>query len=153
MGPRLTFDSLLPMRVGQLEVLQPQDAAELPDEGPVEWAPLVPYWSVLWRSGVALARAVARRLGCPCRRLLERLPGPAQTGLTLAERRVAPVFCATTAPRRHVLVVDDVVTSGATLSAAARALRAAGATEVDAVAAARTPLKLAVVPADTARSD
>jgi predicted nicotinamide N-methyase len=59
-GPRLTFDSLLPVRVGELEVLQPQDAAELPDEGPVEWAPLVPYWSVLWRSGVALARAVAR---------------------------------------------------------------------------------------------
>ena len=24
--------------------------------GPVEWAPLAPYWSVLWRSGVALAR-------------------------------------------------------------------------------------------------
>jgi predicted nicotinamide N-methyase len=25
----------------------------------VEWAPLVPYWSVLWRSGIALAREVA----------------------------------------------------------------------------------------------
>src|SRR4051794_14354996 len=44
---------------GQLHVLQPEDAAELPDDGPVEWAPLVPYWSVLWRSGVALAREVA----------------------------------------------------------------------------------------------
>jgi predicted nicotinamide N-methyase len=40
---------------GELRVLQPGDAAELPDDGPVEWAPLVPYWSVLWRSGVALA--------------------------------------------------------------------------------------------------
>jgi predicted nicotinamide N-methyase len=40
-------------------VLQPAEAAELPDDGPVEWAPLVPYWSVLWRSGVALAREVA----------------------------------------------------------------------------------------------
>src|SRR5919107_3395963 len=39
-----------------LRLLQPEDAAELPDDGPVEWAPLVPYWSVLWRSGVALAR-------------------------------------------------------------------------------------------------
>jgi predicted nicotinamide N-methyase len=39
-------------------VLQPAEAAELPDDGPVEWAPLVPYWSVLWRSGVALARAL-----------------------------------------------------------------------------------------------
>jgi predicted nicotinamide N-methyase len=43
-----------------LHVLQPADAAELPDDGPVEWAPLVPYWSVLWRSGVALAREAAR---------------------------------------------------------------------------------------------
>jgi predicted nicotinamide N-methyase len=25
----------------------------------VEWAPLVPYWSVLWRSGIALAHEVA----------------------------------------------------------------------------------------------
>jgi predicted nicotinamide N-methyase len=37
-------------------VLQPQEAAELPDAGGVEWAPLAPYWAVLWRSGVALAR-------------------------------------------------------------------------------------------------
>jgi predicted nicotinamide N-methyase len=41
---------------GELRLLQPADAAELPDSGAVEWAPLVPYWSVLWRSGVALAR-------------------------------------------------------------------------------------------------
>jgi predicted nicotinamide N-methyase len=44
---------------GELRILQPDDAAELPDDGPVEWAPLVPYWSVLWRSGVALAHEVA----------------------------------------------------------------------------------------------
>jgi len=36
--------------------VQPREAAELPDAGGVEWAPLVPYWAVLWRSGVALAR-------------------------------------------------------------------------------------------------
>jgi predicted nicotinamide N-methyase len=44
---------------GALTLLQPDDAAELPDDGGVEWAPLVPYWSVLWRSGLALAREVA----------------------------------------------------------------------------------------------
>jgi predicted nicotinamide N-methyase len=44
---------------GDLRILQPDEAAELPDDGPVEWAPLVPYWAVLWRSGVALAREVA----------------------------------------------------------------------------------------------
>ena len=48
----------VPLRSGDLQVHQPDDAAELPDDGPVEWAPLVPYWSVLWRSGVALAREV-----------------------------------------------------------------------------------------------
>jgi predicted nicotinamide N-methyase len=41
---------------GELRLLQPQEAAELPDAGPVEWAPVAPYWAVLWRSGVALAR-------------------------------------------------------------------------------------------------
>jgi predicted nicotinamide N-methyase len=41
---------------GELRLLQPQEAAELPDAGAVEWAPVAPYWAVLWRSGVALAR-------------------------------------------------------------------------------------------------
>ena len=41
---------------GELRLLQPQESAELPDAGAVEWAPIAPYWSVLWRSGVALAR-------------------------------------------------------------------------------------------------
>jgi predicted nicotinamide N-methyase len=40
---------------GELRVLQPRESAELPDAGAVEWAPIAPYWSVLWRSGVALA--------------------------------------------------------------------------------------------------
>jgi predicted nicotinamide N-methyase len=37
-------------------VLQPEEGAEIPDDGPVEWAPLAPYWAIVWRSGVALAR-------------------------------------------------------------------------------------------------
>jgi predicted nicotinamide N-methyase len=41
---------------GEICLRQPQESAELPDEGAVEWAPVAPYWSVLWRSGVALAR-------------------------------------------------------------------------------------------------
>jgi predicted nicotinamide N-methyase len=40
---------------GELRLLQPEEAAALPDSGPVEWAPVAPYWAVLWRSGVALA--------------------------------------------------------------------------------------------------
>jgi predicted nicotinamide N-methyase len=41
---------------GELRVLQPKEAAKIPDDHQVEWAPLAPYWSVLWRSGMALAR-------------------------------------------------------------------------------------------------
>jgi predicted nicotinamide N-methyase len=44
---------------GQIRLLQPREAAEIPDDHEVEWAPLAPYWSVLWRSGIALAREVA----------------------------------------------------------------------------------------------
>ena len=44
------------LRSGELRVLQPAEAAGLPDDGAVEWAPVAPYWAVLWRSGVALAR-------------------------------------------------------------------------------------------------
>ena len=41
---------------GELRLLQPKEAAEIPDVDGVEWAPVAPYWSVLWRSSVALAR-------------------------------------------------------------------------------------------------
>jgi predicted nicotinamide N-methyase len=44
---------------GELRLLQPAEAAEIPDDHQVEWAPLAPYWSVLWRSGVALAKELA----------------------------------------------------------------------------------------------
>ena len=86
-----------------------------------------------------LARAVAHQLRLPCRALLRRRAGPPQTGRTLAERQAGPPI----EPRRpapaSVLLVDDVVTSGATVGAAARALRSVGARRVVVVAAARTP--------------
>lgn len=87
-----------------------------------------------------LARAVARRLGRPCRRVLRRRPGtPSQTGATLVERRHGPAFDPRRAVGGRILLVDDVVTSGATASAAAAALRAGGAVAVHMVVAARTP--------------
>ena len=86
-----------------------------------------------------LARAVARHLSRPCRPLLDRRPGPPQTGRPLAERLAGPHLAPRRAVAGRVLVVDDVVTSGATATAAALALRAAGAGAVDVVAAARTP--------------
>jgi predicted amidophosphoribosyltransferase len=65
-----------------------------------------------------------------------------QTGLALAERRrnVRGLFAAGPAVGgASVALVDDVYTTGATVSAAARALRAAGAREVHVITLARTP--------------
>lgn len=57
-------EDLVPQTVelprGALTLMQPREAVELPDVGPVEWAPLAPYWTVIWRSGVALARELDR---------------------------------------------------------------------------------------------
>jgi competence protein ComFC len=72
--------------------------------------------------------------------LLAREPGTApQRGLPLADRRrnVRGVFQATGRAPGALVLVDDVYTSGATVSAAATALRKAGARRVEVVTFAR----------------
>jgi predicted amidophosphoribosyltransferase len=88
-----------------------------------------------------LARHVARRLRLPCRRLLIRLPGAPQTGRSLAERRRGPALIALPSASTRVVVVDDVITTGTTMTAAAVALRGVGVRHVVALASARTPFK------------
>ncbi len=107
----------------------------------VTWAPTTPARrrSRGFDQAELLARMVALALGRPASGLLRRAPGPPQTGRSAAERWHGPAFTAARHPPARVLLVDDVVTTGATASAAARVLRDAGASSVLVAALARTP--------------
>ena len=111
----------------------------------VTWAPTSPRRRRErgFDQGELIARVVARQLGLPCRRLLERSSGfEPQTGGTRAARLRGPSFRSRPdIGGARVLVVDDVVTTGATLRAAAEAVRAAGATPVLAAVAATPQLR------------
>jgi ComF family protein len=85
-----------------------------------------------------LARAVARALGLEARALLRRDGGVPQTGSSAAVRAKQVRFRSVRVDAGiRVIVVDDVVTTGATLRAAASALRSAGAAGIVGLASAR----------------
>lgn len=141
-GDRL---DLVPATVGWLH----RAAAPLLSDGPL----VVPV-PVHWRRRIArrynqaalLANALARRSGCAVepRALIRSRATPIQDGLGLDARFANvhgtigphPVHGARMAGA-NVLLVDDVMTSGATLGAAAEAARAAGAASVSVAVLAR----------------
>jgi len=127
-------------RAGPLALLA---ASAVRGKGTITWIPADP--ARLHERGLdhcrALAEAVAALTGLPAGPLLERVRStPPQIELTPAQRRhnQAGAFRARLPPPPEVIVVDDVFTTGSTVSEAARALKAGGAAKVFVACVART---------------
>ena len=146
--PRAGLAGLDPAPGALMRALALEAAARAPGPAPELVVPIALHPRRLRQRGFhpagELARAIARAHGVPfapgaLRRVRDT---PSQTGLSRAARR-RNVKGAFEAPRAlhgaRVWLVDDVVTTGSTLSAAARELRKAGARRVVAVCAAFTP--------------
>jgi ComF family protein len=100
-----------------------------------ELVPVPPRPGKIRRSGWDQVEYLARRLeksGLPVRRCLRRLASRTQKKLGRRERleNLAGRFTATAPASRQVLIIDDVMTTGATLEACAAALKGAGAERV-----------------------
>lgn len=113
--------------------------------------PIPGSWVAAGRRGFEPVALVARRAGLVTTPALRARRAPrtavAQKALTLAERHEVAASRWHVSPRvrgRRVVLVDDVVTSGATLRAAARALIAAGAEVAGCAAIAATPRRVGV---------
>jgi ComF family protein len=95
-----------------------------------------------FNQAIEIARVVARRTGIPLvHGVVRSSHGPPQATLPWKHRRrnVRSAFaCVRSFSGLHVALVDDVMTTGATLEAAAGALLKAGAARVDAWVVART---------------
>ena len=121
-------------------------AAEL--EGPFDFVTWVPVSRKRKRrrgydQAQLLAAAAAERLGLPLRAVLEKtIHTPPQSGLQEADQRRANVLGAYRATEDlsgcRILLIDDVVTTGATLSECAGVLRQSGAADVSCAALLQT---------------
>lgn len=95
-----------------------------------------------FNQAIEIARPLARQLGCALdlETCLRSRATPPQTRLSAQARRRNPrgAFELTRTPPRHVVLLDDVMTTGSTLNELARLLRRGGAERVDVWVCART---------------
>lgn len=103
-------------------------------------------WARRFNQSALLAQGLARQTGLPsdCFTLRRTRRTVSQVGLSAAQRKRNVAGAFKVAPDRRdaiqgksVVIVDDVITTGATVEACARVLRRAGATRVDVLALAR----------------
>jgi ComF family protein len=117
--------------------------------------PMPMHWWKRWRRGFnqteLLAGEVGRRAGLPVHNAVRRVHHKAaQAGLTNAKRRANVIGAFKVRARKaveskRVLLIDDVMTTGATASACARAIKRAGARSVTLLAVARVDRRATIV--------
>lgn len=140
-GMRSVTEALAPFMVDAMARSPPRPSAG--EQMAVTWVPLGVRRKRArgYDQAEALARKVGRLTGWPVVGLLERTAETSPQARRAGDERrraLAGAFRSRARSPRHVLVVDDVLTSGATAGDCARALRDAGAEDVGVLTAARS---------------
>jgi len=108
--------------------------------------PVPLHWRRRWIRGfnqaVEIGRPLAKHLGVPLvSNVRRRRATPFQSGLSARERArnlQAAFVVRGSLSHQHVLIIDDVITTGTTMRQVARVVKRAGVTKVSALAVART---------------